>query len=580
LLEYIAKCIPTPLDGAEGQEGWYDAQVAESPTLLPSLTFFDLVFGYQTLGEGSFSTVKYARRIMTGAMQSSWPEYAVKVVDVSKLESMKYHTAVEREMATLRILGHPGVCRLVSSFQYRQSAYLVLEYCSRGDLHSLIIRRGALTALQARFAVGEIAAAVSYVHTMGFSYNDLKPENVLVTELGHIKIADFGACRAVTEEGKTGLQASWTNLANLRNGDWRDGHNAPITTNGGDGHDDKQQVWVFGGGVSGKDNYYDEDDHRVEGTPAYLPPEVLLSQSACPDPCSDAWALGCVAHFCLHGRPLFFGPRDNVASQHSYHFGPTYSRHYPHVDKIISTGAGAANTGSGGGVYVHFSDSKGSKSDEIGSQQEAFLGSLMHLEPNTRMTVVEACDHPFLTRGNDQDSDDGGGSVAMTLQPASLHSSSAPKVKLPVLKAKHQGVHSSSEKGGMDEEEDEEDRDGDGRSAEDAQWARRQFSVLWSPMPASLDDGDDDNDSGGGGGRGMMSVPSSHAPYRVVPVPEGHTELGSPFFVPAGGATATAPSAATVVSSFGDGGKGGGGGGAELMMVVTEEEEEKDWEEK
>jgi hypothetical protein len=52
--------------------------MGDVPILLPNLKFHDLVFGHE-LGTGAFSTVKYARLIVKGQSQSSWPEYAVKV---------------------------------------------------------------------------------------------------------------------------------------------------------------------------------------------------------------------------------------------------------------------------------------------------------------------------------------------------------------------------------------------------------------------------------------------------------------------------------------------------------------------
>ena len=56
----------------------------------------------------------------------------------------------------------------------------------------------------------------------------------------------------------------------------------------------------------------------MEGTPAYLPPEVLLGQEEVVNTgagsSSDAWALGCVMHFVMTGRPPFFGSRDQVQS--------------------------------------------------------------------------------------------------------------------------------------------------------------------------------------------------------------------------------------------------------------------------
>jgi hypothetical protein len=130
---------------------WSAQQAAVSPTLLPSLKFHDLVFG-RLLGEGAFSSVKYARQITRDKTQSAWPEFAVKVVSSAKIAEHRYLSSVVREMAALQMLSHPGVARLVSTFRYRDSAYLVLEYAAKGDLHSYLIDYGKLGHLQTRYA--------------------------------------------------------------------------------------------------------------------------------------------------------------------------------------------------------------------------------------------------------------------------------------------------------------------------------------------------------------------------------------------------------------------------------------------
>lgn len=43
-----------------------------------------------------------------------------------------------------------------------------------------------------------------------------------------------------------------------------------------------------------------------------MPPEILTKRVRLPGFAADAWALGCVAYFCLHGRPKFFGDNDQV----------------------------------------------------------------------------------------------------------------------------------------------------------------------------------------------------------------------------------------------------------------------------
>ena len=49
-----------------------------------------------------------------------------------------YESSVQRELAVLRLLGHPGITRLVASFRWRDAAYFVLEYASGGDLHTRV----------------------------------------------------------------------------------------------------------------------------------------------------------------------------------------------------------------------------------------------------------------------------------------------------------------------------------------------------------------------------------------------------------------------------------------------------------
>jgi hypothetical protein len=140
--EYMKRLNPTP-EASDGAS-WEAALMAEAPTLLPTLKFHDLVFVHEPLGSGAFSVVKYARAIQKSKTQSQWPEYAVKVIDTKTMESLGYEVSVNREICVLRMLSHPGIARLVSSFRWRDGAYLVLEYAAKGDLHSVLVRHGKL----------------------------------------------------------------------------------------------------------------------------------------------------------------------------------------------------------------------------------------------------------------------------------------------------------------------------------------------------------------------------------------------------------------------------------------------------
>jgi len=205
------------------------------------------------------------------------------------------------------LLSHPGIARLISSFRFRDGAYLVLEYASQGDLHTLLQNKGSLDHESAQFVIGEIVAALYYIHDLGFTYGDLKTENILITETGHIKLTDFGACRAHSNSAKVLITSSAKNvLDQLRNGDYKDLKEEPRKV--------LEKVTDWSGMSLQKEIAADgevvQEDNRIEGTIAYLPPEVVLG--AIPTPAADVWALGCVLYQCLTGRPPLFAMDDEA----------------------------------------------------------------------------------------------------------------------------------------------------------------------------------------------------------------------------------------------------------------------------
>mmetsp|Transcript_8132 Transcript_8132/g.15309 ORF Transcript_8132/g.15309 Transcript_8132/m.15309 type:complete len:1234 (+) Transcript_8132:111-3812(+) len=276
----------------DGFSGWAKAQMAESPVLLPGLKFHDLVFG-DVLGTGAFSTVKYARQIVKGKTRSRWPEYGIKIVSTQKIAELGYERSINREIAILGLMGHPCISRLISSFRFRDGAYLVLEYAAGGDLHSLLKRNGSINEDSTRFVIGEVISALHYIHELGFVYADLKPENVLITELGHFKLTDFGACRPVTVKAKLLIKDKRKNyLKSLRDGDWHGMKKSDSMSIDGQALTDVEME---------EEEEEDDDDTRIEGTIAYLPPEVVMGGT--PTFYADSWALGCLCFQCLAGRP-------------------------------------------------------------------------------------------------------------------------------------------------------------------------------------------------------------------------------------------------------------------------------------
>jgi serine/threonine protein kinase len=285
VLAYMEKI--KPLEENRGASPWSLDQMAETPTLLPTLKFHDLVFGHE-LGAGSFGSVRYARLIDRSTTRSNWPEFAVKIISTAKIQEMGYEAPIQREIAVLRMLSHPCISRLVSSFRFHDGVYLVLEYASGGDLHTLLRKNGSMDHDSTRFVMGEVISALSSVHDLGLVYADLKPENVVISETGHIKLTDFGGSRPVTDTARRMIAESARNaLQALRDGDWK--------VKAAKAND------MDNGWGEGFHEYDPNQDLRIEGTTNYLPPEVVLG--AFPSPAADSWALGCVIYQCLTGRP-------------------------------------------------------------------------------------------------------------------------------------------------------------------------------------------------------------------------------------------------------------------------------------
>lgn len=74
-----------------------------------------------------------------------------------------------------------------------------MDYIPGGELFNYIRKSGLLSQHVTRFFAAEIVLAIEYMHSKYFVYRDLKPENVLLDEQGHVKLIDFGFCKRVRE---------------------------------------------------------------------------------------------------------------------------------------------------------------------------------------------------------------------------------------------------------------------------------------------------------------------------------------------------------------------------------------------
>jgi serine/threonine protein kinase len=72
---------------------------------------------------------------------------------------------------------------------------MVIDYCPRGDLSQYLEAEHKFSEETARLYLAEVILAIEYLHNENVLFRDLKPENVLIDEDGHLKVADFGLAK-------------------------------------------------------------------------------------------------------------------------------------------------------------------------------------------------------------------------------------------------------------------------------------------------------------------------------------------------------------------------------------------------
>ncbi|XP_061357533.1 protein kinase PVPK-1 [Gastrolobium bilobum] len=139
------------------------------------------------LGCGDIGSVYLAE--LSGTRTS----FAMKIMNKTELAGRKKLLRAQTEREILQCLDHPFLPTLYTHFETETFSCLVMEFCPGGDLHALRQRQPGkyFSEHAVRFYVAEVLLALEYLHMLGIIYRDLKPENVLVREDGHIMLSDF-----------------------------------------------------------------------------------------------------------------------------------------------------------------------------------------------------------------------------------------------------------------------------------------------------------------------------------------------------------------------------------------------------
>lgn len=121
----------------------------------------------------------------------------IKMITKDYIFKKKVIREVMNERDILYDLDHPFLMKLFSEFEDNLNAYFVFEYVPGGELRNLLSMYTQMTNEMAKFYMAELLVALEYIHSQEIAYRDLRPENILIAEDGHIKICDFGSAKSI-----------------------------------------------------------------------------------------------------------------------------------------------------------------------------------------------------------------------------------------------------------------------------------------------------------------------------------------------------------------------------------------------
>src|SRR5829696_10037168 len=124
-------------------------------------------------------------------------DVALKLLKDQYAQNEEFVERFKREARSAASLSHPHI---VPVFAWGETGdgmyYMAMEYLSGGTLKERIMSKGALPARTAAAVALQIAEALQAAHEQGMIHRDIKPHNILITDSGHVQVADFGIARA------------------------------------------------------------------------------------------------------------------------------------------------------------------------------------------------------------------------------------------------------------------------------------------------------------------------------------------------------------------------------------------------
>lgn len=225
------------------------------------------------LGGGGMSNVYLAKDKILNR------DVAVKVINIPPYEKEKVVERFEREVQNTTILSHSNVVNVLDVEEDDNCYYLVMEYIEGPTLKEYLCKEGKLSADEAVEMTLQILKGIAHAHHHRIIHRDIKPQNILMTKNGTLKILDFGIARALSETALT-------------------------------------------------------ETNHVMGSVQYLSPEQAKGQST--DESSDIYSIGIVLYELLTGHPPFNGETPvSVAIKHIQEELPSIRKERPSIPQSI-----------------------------------------------------------------------------------------------------------------------------------------------------------------------------------------------------------------------------------------------------
>ncbi|HET7265917.1 MAG TPA: PASTA domain-containing protein [bacterium] len=155
---------------------------------------------YEVLGliaEGGMAHVYRGRRLDDGTL------VAIKILRDQYAHNAEFVARFEREAEAAAGLSHPDIVRIFDHGRDGDVHFIVMEYVDGEDLKTHLRRAGPLDEARVRAIGAAVCEVLEYAHKTGIVHRDIKPQNILLTPDGGVKVTDFGIARALAATGIT-----------------------------------------------------------------------------------------------------------------------------------------------------------------------------------------------------------------------------------------------------------------------------------------------------------------------------------------------------------------------------------------